>query len=153
MSRTPAQIGAANRRRGKDTEQKVAAFLAARGIGNGRRNLAGYRRDHGDYGPIDDATGDRWAIEIKGPVAQPTPGQIEAWADEAAREAENAGAVLWVLIVRRPGCTDVGRWWAHLPVWMLWDANRDHVGGRDVWGTLARVDLAVWAALITGAST
>ena len=29
---------------------------------------------------------------------------------------------LWVLIVRRPGCADVGRWWAYLPPSDLWAA-------------------------------
>ena len=48
MTRTPAQIGKANREAGKRAERKVAQYLEAHGLGNGRRNLAGYARDHGE---------------------------------------------------------------------------------------------------------
>lgn len=110
-ARTHAQVGASNRRRGKDTERKVATYLEAHGLGDGRRNLAGYARDHGDIGPVTDRDGDLWAVEVKG-WQDPTPGKVEAAAREAAREAEHAAVPLWVLVVRRPGCADVGRWWA-----------------------------------------
>jgi len=143
--RTPAQVGAANRRRGKQTEQMVARFLESYGIGNGRRNLAGYARDHGDYGPIRDRDGDAWGVEIKG-WQDPTPAKIEAAAKEAAREAEHAGAPYWVLVVRRPGCAEVSRWWAVLPVMFLIEL----VDGAWTFGNdeLVQVPLAVWAALV-----
>lgn len=145
--RTPAQIGAANRAHGKDTERKAAAYLHAHGLGNGRRNLAGYARDHGDYGPITDRDGDPWVVEIKG-WKQPTPAKIEAAAREAAREAEHAGAPLWVLVVRRPGCADVGRWWAVLPVWALYGDRGAEEANPAVWTDLAQVTLRTWVALV-----
>ena len=74
-----------------NAERKVAQYLEAHGLGNGRRNLAGYTRDHGDYGPVTDRDGDLWAIEIKGPGSQPQPGQVEAWAAEAARRPTTPG--------------------------------------------------------------
>lgn len=151
--RTPAQIGAANRAHGKDTERKVAAYLHAHGLGNGRRNLAGYARDHGDYGPVTDRDGDPWVVEIKG-WKQPTPGKIEAAAKEAAREAEHAGAPLWVLVVRRPGCADVGRWWAVMPAWALYGCIEypGMDGGRAItdgpWSELVQLSLRTWVALV-----
>ena len=156
--RTPAQIGKANREAGKRAERKVAQYLEAHGLGNGRRNLAGYARDHGDYGPVTDRDGDRWAIEIKGPGSQPQPGQVEAWAVEAAREASHAGAPLWVLIVRRPGCADVGRWWAYLPTWAMrgWISGIGPAVRRSVWAydpashpdDLVQMPLRQWVALV-----
>ena len=152
--RTPAQIGKANREAGKRAERKVAQYLEAHGLGNGRRNLAGYARDHGDYGPVTDRDGDLWAIEIKGPGSQPQPGQVEAWAAEAAREADHAGAPLWVLIVRRPGCADVGRLWAYLPLSDLWaaitglDGPIANAALRTDGSDLACITLRTWVALV-----
>ena len=122
--RTPAQIGASNRAEANDAERKVAQYLEAHGLGNGAANLAGYGRDHGDYGPVTDRDGDLWAIERE-VGSQPQPGQVEAWA-EAAREASHAGAPP-VGADRAPaGCADVGRWWAYLPVG---DVGRHHRSG------------------------
>jgi len=146
--RDHARIGASNRTRGKTTERAVAKYLHEHGLGDGRRNLAGYARDHGDYGPVTDRDGDLWAVEIKGPGAQPQPGQVEAWAAEAAREADHAGAPLWVLIVRRPGCADVGRWWAYLPLWALYGDRGAEEQNPVVWGDLAFVTLRAWVALV-----
>jgi hypothetical protein len=146
--RDHARIGASNRTRGKTTERAVAKYLHEHGLGDGRRNLAGYARDHGDYGPVIDRDGDLWAVEIKGPGAQPQPGQVEAWAAEAAREADHAGAPLWVLIVRRPGCADVGRWWAYLPLWALYGDRGAEEQNPVVWGDLACVTLRAWVALV-----
>jgi hypothetical protein len=149
--RTPAQIGAANRARGKDTERKVAAYLAEHGLGNGRRNLAGYARDHGDIGPVLDRDGDAWCVEVKGPGHQPLPGEVEAWALEAEREAENAGVPCWLLVVRRAMLADVGRWWAYVDVGTLCDI----IGGADLFRCEpsadhgpARIDLRTWVALV-----
>ena len=151
--RTPAQIGASNRRRGKDAERKVAQYLEAHGLGNGRRNLAGYARDHGDYGPVTDRDGDRWVVEVKS-WQDPTPGKVEAAAKEAAREAEHASAPLWVLVVRRPGCADVGRWWAYLPLSDLWaaitglDGPIANAALRTDGADLACITLRTWVALV-----
>ena len=145
--RTDAQVGASNRRRGKDTERKAATYLAAHGLGNGRRNLAGYARDHGDIGPVVDRDGDLWTVEVKG-WQDPTPGKVEAAAREAAREAEHAGVPLWVLVVRRPGCADVGRWWAHLPLWMILGADDLRLVTHDESWSLARIELRAWVALV-----
>ena len=89
--RTPAQIGKANREAGKRAERKVAQYLEAHGLGNGRRNLAGYarapRRRRPRHRPRRRPVGHR--DQGTGVAAQ--PGQVEAWAVEAAREASHAG--------------------------------------------------------------
>ena len=147
--RTPAQIGKANREAGKRAERKVAQYLEAHGLGNGRRNLAGYARDHGDVGPVTDRDGDRWVVEVKS-WQDPTPGKVEAAAKEAAREAEHASAPLWVLVVRRPGCADVGRWWAYLPLDSLGAAmgRLFGIGMESPPDDLACVTLRAWVALV-----
>lgn len=154
-ARTHAQVGASNRRRGKDTERKVATYLEAHGLGDGRRNLTGYARDHGDYGPVADRDGDLWAVEVKG-WQDPTPGKVEAAAREASREAEHAAVPLWMLVVRRPGCADVGRWWAYVPAWAAELCFDPAVWSKTGWthdspypNDLVCLTLRTWVALLT----
>lgn len=130
MARTPAQIGKANRRNGRDAERKVRDHLRAWWPELDYTHAGGPSRQHtddrGDLAPLIDRDGDHWTVQVKGPRSQPSPGEVERWAAEAAAQADaNGRGGLWVLIVRRPGCADVGRWWAWLPLEMLpgpdWD--------------------------------
>ena len=60
------------------------------------------------------------------PGSQPQPGQVEAWAVEAARKRRTPGRPVGA--DRAPaGCADVGRWWAYLPLSDLW--GRHHRSG------------------------
>lgn len=122
--RTPAQIGRANRRNGRDAERKVRDHLRAWWPELDYTHAGGPSRQHtddrGDLAPLIDRDGDHWTVQVKGPRSQPSPGEVERWAAEAAAQADaNGRGGLWVLIVRRPGCADVGRWWAWLPLEML----------------------------------
>lgn len=55
------------------------------------------------------------------PTGNPTPGQLTEWMRQTEVERENARADIGVLIVKRPGTTDVARWFAYVTAWTLAD--------------------------------
>ena len=148
MTQTASQRGKANRRQGKETEQRTRDYLRAWWPDIDYLHPGGVYRTHeddtGDLGPCVDTDGDHWTIEVKGPRSTPTMGEIEAWAREAGAEADRAGqGGLWVLIVRRPGTKDVGRWHAWLPM-------RDFTGiieGHTFESDLACLTVRAWCAV------
>lgn len=164
--RTPAQIGKANRRNGQETERKVRDYLRARWPELDYTHAGGPTRQHvddrGDLAPCVDRDGEHWTVQVKGPRSQPTPGQVERWAAEAAAQADaNGRGGLWVLVVRRPGCADVGRWWAVLEAGTLWDLigtfNTEGFHERGTWKSFAwsaessdlvTLPLRAWVALV-----
>lgn len=136
MTRTPSQQGRANRRNGRETEQKVRDHLRQWWPDIDYLHPGGVYRAHetdcGDLGPLVDRWGDHFTVEVKGPRATPTAGDIDRWADEASVEAGNAGrGGLWVLIVRRPGTRNVDRWHAWMPAGTLADLMGSHACGDD----------------------
>lgn len=148
MTRTPSQIGRANRRNGRQTERAVRYYLRTwwpeidytHPGGPGRK----HDDDRGDLGPLVDRDDDHWTVEVKGPRANPLPGDVDRWAAEAEAEANAAGmGGLWVLIVRRPGCADVARWHAWVPVWAISTGKRVGIPADD----LACVTVRTWVAL------
>lgn len=152
--RTPAQIGKANRRNGREAERKVRDHLRPRGWPELDYAHAGgpsrqHSDDRGDLAPLIDRDGDHWTVQVKGPRSQPSPGEVERWAAEAAAQADaNGRGGLWVLVVRRPGTADVGRWWAWLPAWMVIGPDDARLVRHDDAWDLACLTLRTWVALV-----
>lgn len=164
--RTPAQIGKANRRNGRDAERKVRDHLRTWWPELDYTHAGGPSRQHaddrGDLAPLIDRDHDHWTVQVKGPRAQPDPGEVERWAAEAAAQADaNGRGGLWVLVVRRPGCADVGRWWAVLEAGALFDLvgalNAEGGHERGTWlsfacsagsSDLVTLPLRTWVALV-----
>lgn len=93
----------ASRRKGTDAESRVVAWLRERGwVHAERRALAG-ARDRGDVAGLVGVV-----VEVKAERAW-TPGGYLA---ELAAEVVNDGAEVGVVVVKRRGTTDVGRWYA-----------------------------------------
>lgn len=167
--RTPTQIGKANRRNGQETERKVRDHLRTWWPDLDYTHAGGPTRTHtddrGDLAPLIDRDGDHWTVQVKGPRAQPDPGEVERWAAEAAAQADaNGRGGLWVLVVRRPGTADVGRWWAWLPWWELvalhdapimrfqnkgprWESERERDAQPDP-DDLVQIPLRTWVGLV-----
>lgn len=110
MARTPAQIGKANRRNGRDAERKVRDWLRPRGWPELDYTHAGgptraHADDRGDLAPCIDRDGDHWTIQVKGPRSQPSPGEVERWAAETAAQADANGraAPTRPALTSRPG--------------------------------------------------
>lgn len=95
--------GSASRRKGNRAEQAVARWLTRNGhpATSTRANRAGMPAGHDIHCP---SLG-RWAIEVKDQRRLAVP----AWWRQTVAQADGR---LPVLIVKRPGVTDVGFWWA-----------------------------------------
>ena len=146
--RTASQRGRANRRQGRETERAVRDHLRQWWPTIDYYHPGGHTRTHaddcGDLGPCIDRDGDHWTIEVKGPRATPPAGQIDRWATETETEADRAGmGGLWVLVVRRPGCADVGSWHAYQPAAQLFD----QLEGGDARFDLVGLTVRSWVGL------
>jgi hypothetical protein len=107
---------------GKDTEQRLARWLRDHGFPHAERTVrTGYRvaaRSLADCGDIDGCPG--LAIQAKSlRPADRAERAVEGWLTETELQRQTVGADHGVLVVRRWGTTDVGRWWAFLPAGVL----------------------------------
>lgn len=104
---------------GKDTEQRVARWY--RDVGGyphaERRVKTGFKianREVVDAGDID---GVPYVVQVKSlRPAERMEREVPGWLVETERQRQAADARVGLLIVRRWGTTDVGRWWALLPL-------------------------------------
>jgi hypothetical protein len=113
---------------GKDTEQRVARWLRDNGFPHAERRVkTGYttsQRIVSDAGDIDGTPGIVWQIKSlrtrdrRTPGADPNTGmerEVPGWLLETEAQRQAANAHAGILVVRRWGTTDVGRWWAFFP--------------------------------------
>lgn len=105
---TGPQSGAGRRRKGATNELAVAKWLAAHGLPHAERRGGGFAGSD-----IVGTPGISWEIKSQAGA------RLATWADqtEAARAA--AGDTYGVLVAKRAGTTDVGRWLAILPMAQL----------------------------------
>lgn len=107
-----ARQGAANRRKGVTTEQKLAKWLRDNGWPHAERTVAtGYRtrdRDRPDLGDITGTPGLVWQAKD---VTKP---QIETWLAETEQQRIAAAADYGLLVHRKRGVADVGKWWLYM---------------------------------------
>ncbi|MEV7814276.1 hypothetical protein AB0P05_26660 [Streptomyces flaveolus] len=98
-----------SKQRGTETERMVVNYLLENGFSRAeRRALAGVA-DKGDVTGIEGV-----CIEVKGDRSN----KVSAWKAETVKEAKNAGAGMYLLVVRvdrKP----VERWEAHIPYNLL----------------------------------
>lgn len=106
-------LNRSNRNRGAEAERKVAGWLreaggfpgAERAVRNGFRTIARVGLDPMD---ILGTPGIVWSIK------DDKSDRIEAWMFELDLKRQDLGADLGVLVQRRRGKADVGRWWVHV---------------------------------------
>ncbi len=105
---TGPRSGAGNRRKGNTNELAAAKYLAANGLPHAERRGGG-------FGGSDIVGTPGLTFEVKAQAGA----RLATWVDqtEAARAA--AGDTYGVLIAKRAGTTDVGRWHAVLPMAQL----------------------------------
>lgn len=116
---TLARRGRANRRKGADAERSVAKWLRANGFPGAERAIrAAYvGADHvlPDPGDLTGTPGLVW--QVKDCKRE----QILLWLSETEQQRLAANAVMGLLVVRRRGAADVGRWWCWLDLGTLFD--------------------------------
>lgn len=135
-------MGAAERAKGVRAERAVAAWLRTHGWPQAERAVrTGYAatgRDSADPGDIIGTPGIVWQVTDRGDIDQDAV-LSRRLADTEAQRA-GAGADLGVLVVKRRGVADPGRWWAWHPAQLI------TVNGRRVRTVPARVELRHFAA-------
>lgn len=97
-----------SRARGTETESKVVKYLKQEGFHLTDRRVPNGRFDRGDITGIEGV-----CIEVKGDRSN----KISAWRKETVTEAANAGAGMYLLVVR-VDYKPVERWEVHVP-WNL----------------------------------
>lgn len=133
---------------GTRAESALVKWLRDNGFPGAERRALRGRYDAGDVTGIPSV-----AVQVKaGAMAQdPSDQQVQRWLDEAAEQAVNAGATVPVLVLRRAGHADPGRWWA----WLRSDdlvplLARDVTGVRGQFPVRMRVESAAWALRAAG---
>ena len=108
MARTNRSARAAGTR----TERAVADYLAAT-LDDDRidRRVKTGAKDRGDISGVR-VHGQRLVVEVKDCATQKLP----QWTAEAHTEAGNDDALTGVVIAKRRGTTDPGKWWVHMTV-------------------------------------
>jgi hypothetical protein len=98
------------RQAGSRTERAVADYIA-QALDDDRvdRRVKTGPKDRGDIGGIR-AHGQRIVVEVKDCAKQTLP----AWVAEAHTEAGNDDALVGVVVAKRRGTTDPGRFWVHM---------------------------------------
>lgn len=95
---------------GSATERAVADYLA-QSLGDDRidRRVKTGAKDRGDIGGVR-VHGQRLVVEVKDCARQDLPG----WTTQAHVEAGNDDALVGVVVSKRRGTTDPGRFWVHM---------------------------------------
>ena len=139
-ARTPQQVGASNRRRGHDAERAVARYLRGTGFQHAERAVrTGFRtldRVSQDPGDITGCPGIVWSV--KDCAAE----RIGAWMVELT--AMGDPDALHLLVQRRRGHADPGRWWC----WMDLAAASLLLDGATFGPQLVRMELGDVVALL-----
>lgn len=111
---TRSDIGRAAARKGKQTELRLAAYLRNHGWPDANRTVrTGWRtatREDPDVGDIRGAPGLVWQAKSGATMSDL---DIETALADTIRQA--VAADYGILVLRRTGKTDVGKWWAYLP--------------------------------------
>lgn len=101
-----------SKQRGTRAETALVKWARANGFAGADRQPLRGSRDQGDA-----HLGPGVIVEVKShrlPTGYPTRGQLDTWMNQTRDEALNADADLGILVVKRPGTQDVGRWFAHV---------------------------------------
>jgi hypothetical protein len=102
---------------GKDTERRVANYFRGAGFAGAERAVrTGFRaagRDSPDQGDRIGLPGICVQVKSLRPASRAET-QTRKWLAELETQRAAAGASVGLLVVRRWGTTDVGRWWCFL---------------------------------------
>lgn len=108
MTNKPKRIGTA-------AETAVVRFARVNGFGGADRQPLRGNADEGDIGLCPGVIVEVKAHRAAG-TGQPGPKLLSSWMEQTERERLNADADYAPLIVKRSGTTNVGLWWAYLPM-------------------------------------
>lgn len=130
-------MSTASKKRGTETERLVVRFLVSEGFYRAERRALAGENDKGDVTGIEDV-----CIEVKGDRSN----RVAVWKAETVREARNAGADFYFLVVRKDR-KPVQEWEVHMPISQLCDDLAHEYNGlkEEPW---VRMDLALAVVLM-----
>lgn len=108
-----------SRNKGTAAETGVVRWARLNGYPHADRQPLRGGRDQGDLTLCPGVI-----VEVKAhrlPTGVPTRGQLDTWLAQTEAERVNARADVAVLVVKRPGTTDPGRWFAYVTAHTLAD--------------------------------
>jgi hypothetical protein len=125
---------------GKDSERRVVAYFHLRGMAGVERAVrTGFRASNGrvmdDAGDLTGLPGVCVQVKSLRP-ANAAERQTRTWLAETEQQRAQSGASVGLLVVRRWGTTDVGRWWCFLHLRDLFGMS-DGYSGQLLGGGLA----------------
>ncbi len=105
-----------SKQKGTAAETAVVKYLKANGFPKAERRALQGNLDKGDISGIDDVV-----FEVKDHKKM----ELAGWVKELEVEVDNADAVTGAVIHKRKGTTDVGEWYATMPVYMFLSLIRE----------------------------
>ena len=123
--------------RGTETERLVVRYLQQEGFTRAERRALAGSADKGDVTGIDGVV-----IEVKGDRSN----RLSAWKTETVKEAENAKAGMYLLVVR-VAHKSVERWEAHVPWNLLGSGHLEFGWGLEDWQWV-RMDLRLAVSML-----
>jgi Holliday junction resolvase len=129
-------VSTKSKARGTDTETKVVRYLIENGFSRAERRALKGVDDQGDVTGIEGV-----CIEVKGDRSN----KVSAWKAETVKEAKNAKAGMYLLVVR-VDYKPVERWEAHIP-WNLLGVESVTFGALEDWQWV-RMDLRLAVGLL-----
>ena len=109
--------------KGDRAERELVAWLQQRGFSGAHRSRAGWSADVGDVLGVPDLT-----VEVKSAKTM----RLGPWLDELDQEIINGETASGVLVVKRPGWSDPGQWFAVQRNKDFWRERRQTVSARVV---------------------
>lgn len=105
-----------SKQKGTAAETAVVKYLKANGFPKAERRALQGNLDKGDISGIDDVV-----FEVKDHKKM----ELSGWVKELEVEVDNADAITGAVIHKRKGTTDVGEWYATMPVYMFLSLIRE----------------------------
>jgi hypothetical protein len=100
-------VSSASKRKGSSAERDVVKYLKQRGWKYAERRIAGDFYDRGDIAGLPEV-----CLEVKNQKTQ----DLSGWVKELEVEISNAKAETGAVIHKKRGVSDVGKWYATMPV-------------------------------------
>jgi Holliday junction resolvase len=100
-------MSSASKRKGSSAERDVVNYLKRKGWKYAERRIAGDTYDRGDIAGLPEV-----CLEVKNQKTQ----SLSEWVKELEIETKNAKAETGAVIHKKRGVSDVGKWYATMPV-------------------------------------
>ena len=128
--------------KGTAAETAIVRYLRANGFGGADRQPLRGNRDQGDIALCPGIIIEAKTSKRTGPTGLPPEQLLTTWLDQTELERANAGAAIGLLVVKRHGTTNPGRWHTWWRLEHLADVLAEDGHADIVWSSPVMLDLA-----------